>query len=210
MPLCSLTECMLQLKLADNKYLSHIMVNVLKFRTLYSILFWPKFSFLCSCFLNYLVERQTVLIAPSGAVWSGSALFAYVILSYTLVFKILANLLYYKNIINFVYLTMLFERILFFFTYLFLKHLVEWPAVQNLNRPLPSLHMRINQEIWCIRSGSMALSTIFPEKSAIEKWKGAIPLKLFQVRQEPSCKIQWELLRANLIRAHHPTTYKLV
>ena len=35
-------------------------VNVLKFRTLYSILFWPKFCFLCSYFLKYLVEWQTV------------------------------------------------------------------------------------------------------------------------------------------------------
>ena len=38
-------------------------VNVLKFKTLYSILFWPKFYFLCSCFLNifnYLVEWQIV------------------------------------------------------------------------------------------------------------------------------------------------------
>ena len=127
MPLCSLTECMLQLKLADNKYLSHIMVNVLKFRTLYSILFWPKFSFLCSCFLNYFVERQTVLIAPSGAVWSGSALFAYVILSYTLVFKILANLLYYKNIINFVYLTLCFLKEFCFF-YVFVPKTLSWVA----------------------------------------------------------------------------------
>ena len=31
-------------------------VKVLKFRTLYSILFWPKFCFLCSCFLKYLLE----------------------------------------------------------------------------------------------------------------------------------------------------------
>ena len=29
------------------------MVNVLKFRTLYSIHFWPKFCFLCSCFIKY-------------------------------------------------------------------------------------------------------------------------------------------------------------
>ena len=35
-------------------------VNVLKFRTLYSRLFWPKFCFWCSCFLKYLVEWQTV------------------------------------------------------------------------------------------------------------------------------------------------------
>ena len=32
--------------------------------------------------------------APSGAVWSGSALFAYIILSETLVFEILGNLPY--------------------------------------------------------------------------------------------------------------------
>ena len=32
--------------------------------------------------------------APSGAVWSGSALFAYVILSDTLVYKILGHLTY--------------------------------------------------------------------------------------------------------------------
>ena len=40
--------------------LSKVTVNVLKIRTLYSILFLPKFCFLCSCFLKYLVERQTV------------------------------------------------------------------------------------------------------------------------------------------------------
>ena len=34
--------------------------------------------------------------APSGTVWSGSALFAYVILSETVVFKILRHLLYPK------------------------------------------------------------------------------------------------------------------
>ena len=33
-------------------------------------------------------------IAPSGAVWSGSALFAYGVLSETLLFKILGHLLY--------------------------------------------------------------------------------------------------------------------
>ena len=32
--------------------------------------------------------------APSGAVWSGSALFAYIILSYTLVYEILGHLPY--------------------------------------------------------------------------------------------------------------------
>ena len=35
-------------------------VNVLNFRTFYSILFWPKFCFLCSCVLEYSVEWQTV------------------------------------------------------------------------------------------------------------------------------------------------------
>ena len=33
--------------------------------------------------------------APSGTVWSGSALFAYAILSATLVYKILGHLPYY-------------------------------------------------------------------------------------------------------------------
>ena len=35
--------------------------------------------------------------APSGAVWSGSALFAYVILSDTLVFEILGHLPYFVD-----------------------------------------------------------------------------------------------------------------
>ena len=35
--------------------------NVLKFQTLYSILFWPNFFFiLCHSFMKYLVEWQTV------------------------------------------------------------------------------------------------------------------------------------------------------
>ena len=38
--------------------------------------------------------------APSGAVWSRSALFAYVILSDTLVFEILGYLLYNFNKLN--------------------------------------------------------------------------------------------------------------
>ena len=71
-------------------------VNVLKFRTLYSILFWPKFCFLCSGFIlsgkaNSVDPDQT---APSGAVWSGSAQFAYAVLSDTLVFDILVHLPY--------------------------------------------------------------------------------------------------------------------
>ena len=36
------------------------MVNVLKFLTLYSLLFWSKFCFLCTCLLKYLVEWQTM------------------------------------------------------------------------------------------------------------------------------------------------------
>ena len=36
------------------------MANVLKFQTLYSIPFLPKLCVLCSYFLKYLVERQTV------------------------------------------------------------------------------------------------------------------------------------------------------
>ena len=35
-------------------------LNVLKFQTLYSILIWHKFCFLCSPFLQFLVEWQTV------------------------------------------------------------------------------------------------------------------------------------------------------
>ena len=37
-----------------------ITINVLKFWTLYFILFWPKLCFLCSSFVKYLVEWQTV------------------------------------------------------------------------------------------------------------------------------------------------------
>ena len=36
------------------------MVNVLKFRKLYFKLVWTKFYFLCSCFLEFIVEWQTV------------------------------------------------------------------------------------------------------------------------------------------------------
>ena len=56
------------------------MVNVLKFWTLYSILFWLKCCFLCSCFLKCLVEWQTVLTL-TRLLRSWSALFAYGILS---------------------------------------------------------------------------------------------------------------------------------
>ena len=43
-----------------NTQCNYSMVNVLKFLTLYSILSWLKFCFLCSCFLKYLVEWQTM------------------------------------------------------------------------------------------------------------------------------------------------------
>ena len=74
-------------------------VNVLKFWTFYSIPFWPKFCVLCSFFF-FLSKYQWngKQCRPwsdcSGAVWSGSALFAYAILSDTLVFKILGHLPY--------------------------------------------------------------------------------------------------------------------
>ena len=67
------------------------------FWTLSYMIFRPIFCFLCSCFLKYFVEWQTVLtqirllLAPSGAVWSGSALFAHAILSETLMYEILGH-----------------------------------------------------------------------------------------------------------------------
>ena len=67
-------------------------VFVGKFRTLYSIPFLPKFCFLYSYFLKYLSGKANSVdldqTAPSGAVWSGSALFAYAILLATLVYEI--------------------------------------------------------------------------------------------------------------------------
>ena len=46
------------------------MVIVLQFQTLYSMLFRPKFCFLCSSFLKYLVEMANSVdpdqTAPSG------------------------------------------------------------------------------------------------------------------------------------------------
>ena len=65
------------------------MVNVLKFRILCSILFWPDFSFLCSCYLKYFVEWQT---DSDQTVGSGFTLFASVILSDFLVYKICRHL----------------------------------------------------------------------------------------------------------------------
>ena len=41
-------------------------VNVLQFQTLYFILFWPKFCFLCSSFVTYLVEWQGVVGCGKG------------------------------------------------------------------------------------------------------------------------------------------------
>ena len=70
----------------------------LKFWTLYSNFFWRNFCFLCSCFLKILSRMANSIdpdqTAPSGAVWSGSTLFAYAILSDTLVYKILGYLSY--------------------------------------------------------------------------------------------------------------------
>ena len=49
-------------KLAETIFPIHIAstVNFLKFRTLYSILFWLNFCFFCISFFKYLVEWQTV------------------------------------------------------------------------------------------------------------------------------------------------------
>ena len=78
------------------------MVYVLKFRTLYSQLFWPKFFFFMQLFLKILTGMANSIdpdqTAPSGAVCAGSALFAYAILSFTLVCEILGHLPYTKNI----------------------------------------------------------------------------------------------------------------
>ena len=79
-------------------------VKVLKFQTLYSILFWFKFCILCSLNQTKLLNGMANSVdpdqtAPSGAVWSGSALFAlfaYGILSEILMFEILGHLPYPK------------------------------------------------------------------------------------------------------------------
>ena len=78
-------------------------VNALKFWTLNSILFWPQSCFMqlflkiFSGMANSVYPDQT---APSGAVWSGSALFAYDIFSDTLLFKILGHLWYLADKIS--------------------------------------------------------------------------------------------------------------
>ena len=68
-------------------------VNVLKFRTLYSILFRAKFCcFFMQLFLKILGGMANSVDHDQRAVWSGSALFAYVIFSDTLVLEILGYL----------------------------------------------------------------------------------------------------------------------
>ena len=76
--------------------------------------------------------------APEGAVWSGSALFAYAILSYTLVYKILGHLPY---------------------TLLFVDHLCWW---------ILTVHLYINDSTqrWCwslFRLKKMTLSSQLQE-----------------------------------------------
>ena len=63
-------------------------VNVLKFQTLYSVVFWPIFFFFfLQLFLKILSGIAKSVdpdqTAPSGAVCSGSSLFAHVILLVT-------------------------------------------------------------------------------------------------------------------------------
>ena len=62
-------------------------VNVVKFQTLYFVLLRPKFCFLCSCFLKYLLEWQTVQTPLSSLIW------VYAI-CHTWVYKILGHLPY--------------------------------------------------------------------------------------------------------------------
>ena len=67
-------------------------LNVLKFRALYIILFCLNCAFKTLSEMAKSVDHDQT--APEGAVWSGSALFAYIILSETLVFEIVWHLLY--------------------------------------------------------------------------------------------------------------------
>ena len=73
-------------------YLLMSMVNVLKFLTLYSIIFLPKFCILCNHFLKKLIRitksSDPDQMDPSGAIWSGSPLFAFAILPEILVYEI--------------------------------------------------------------------------------------------------------------------------
>ena len=52
--------CCYFLKFFSKKYTLWLTVDVPIFRTIYSILFWPKCCFLYTCCLKYLVEWQTV------------------------------------------------------------------------------------------------------------------------------------------------------
>ena len=61
----------------------------------YILLFMQLFLNILSGMSNSVGPDQT---APSGAVWSVSALFAYIILSETLVFEILEHLPYVRNL----------------------------------------------------------------------------------------------------------------
>ena len=86
------------------------MVNALKLQTLYTILLWNNSCFLCSLFLKILSEMANSVdsdqTAPWGAVWSESTLFAYAILSETLVYEIFRYLAYlYFNYILLVWNT---------------------------------------------------------------------------------------------------------
>ena len=71
-----------------------ITVNVLKFQTLNSILFWPKFCILCSSFLKYLVGKQCRPRSDgslrSSLIWVCTVCMCH--LSDTLVYEILGNL----------------------------------------------------------------------------------------------------------------------
>ena len=85
-------------------------VSVLKFQTLFRTFLAAKmqhFLELLKWRANSVDPHQTALkwransvdphqTAPEGAVWSGSALFAYTILSTTLVYEILGHLPYFK------------------------------------------------------------------------------------------------------------------
>ena len=60
---CSKKKCYIAIILLGlflNKIITVSMVNVLKLWTLYPTFSWPKFCFLCICFLKYLAEWQTV------------------------------------------------------------------------------------------------------------------------------------------------------
>ena len=114
-------------------------LNVLKFRTLCSILFWSKFCFLCSCFLKYLVEWQTV-----------SALFAYIILSVTLVFEILGHLLYFAKWSTFFLLDA--DHIVF---------LDDSQTVQNLIRCRVLWHLIWGYTVWlCLPVQILGINTV--------------------------------------------------